>query len=183
LHERCGPAPQACDSIRGNARATATEKGSLPYVRFIALIDRLDLLTNKGLRPSHPGSVYRIFNVGSYRMNEVKVAQRFAVAGFLISIFFFLFWKLEDKLNFFHLPTNTAVAGNYTEPAFRSLLVKLNFVFCPPYILTSFAGMDLGTTANLILWAISLALNALLYFIVGLVFGALWNEWARFRKP
>lgn len=116
------------------------------------------------------------------RMKKVRVAQRFALAGFLISTLFFLFWELDDRFNFFHLPTMETAPPSYTEPVLRSLLVKLNFVFCPPFVLTSFAGMDLGARANLILWFISLVLNTVLYFIVGLAVAAGWNELARFRK-
>jgi len=116
-------------------------------------------------------------------MNEVKVAQRFALAGFLISTLFFVFWLLDDEFNFFHLPTaDNPPPGNYTQPAVRAFLEKLNFVFCPPYVVTSFAGMDLGWTANLMLWAISLVLNTGLYFIVGLIVAALWNELEYYRK-
>jgi len=116
-------------------------------------------------------------------MNEVKVAQRFALAGFLISTLFFVFWLLDDEFNFFHLPTaDNPPPGNYTQPAVRAFLEKLNFVFCPPYVVTSFAGMDLGWTANLMLWAISLVLNTGLYFIVGLIRAALLNELEYYRK-
>jgi hypothetical protein len=117
------------------------------------------------------------------QMNEIKLARRFALAGFLISILFYLFWTLEDKFNFFHVPTlETLPPGNYNPPAARALLEKLNFILCPPYLATSFVGMDMGRTANLILWAISLVLNAALYFLFGWIVGSLWNEFTRFRK-
>jgi len=116
-------------------------------------------------------------------MNEIKLARRFALAGFLISILFYLFWNLDDKFNFFHLPTvKTVPPGNYSEPASRALLEKLNFILFPPYVATSFVGMDLGWAANLVLWAISLMLNTALYFLVGWIVGSLWNELTRFRK-
>jgi hypothetical protein len=116
-------------------------------------------------------------------MNKIRLARRFALAGFLTSTLFFLFWNLEDKFNFFHLPTvETVPPGSYTQPASRALLEKLNFVLCPPFVITSFAGMDLGATANLVLRAISLVLNTGLYFFVGLVIGSLWNQSARLRK-
>ncbi len=116
-------------------------------------------------------------------MNAIKVARRFALGGFLISILFFLFWNLDDRFNFFHLPTTETVpTGNYSQPVLRALLEKLNFVLCPPYVATSFVGMDLGWTANLILWAISLVLNTALYFIVGWIVGSLWKELAGLRK-
>jgi hypothetical protein len=118
----------------------------------------------------------------SYDLNELKLARRFALAGFLISILFFLFWRLEDKFNFFHLPTvENAPPGNYTEPASRALLEKLNFVLCPPLVITVF-GMDLGATSNLVLWTVSLVLNTALYFIVGLMVGLLRNKLTHFRK-
>lgn len=69
--------------------------------------------------------------------------------------------------------------GNYSQPVLRAFLEKLNFILCPPYVITSFAGMDLGRSANLVLWLISLALNAALYFVLGLIFGALWNRVAQ----
>jgi hypothetical protein len=116
-------------------------------------------------------------------MNKIRVARCFALAGFLISMLFFLFWNLDDKFNFFHLPTaNTPLPGNYTQPALRSLLEELNFILCPPYWLTSFAGMDLSAMANWTLWAISLVLNTALYFIIGLMVAVLWNALARFRE-
>jgi hypothetical protein len=119
----------------------------------------------------------------SYDLKELKLARRFALAGFLISILFFLFWLLDDKFNFFHLPTvESAPPGNYSQPASRALLEKLNFVLCPPYVATSFVGMDLGWTANFILWAVSLALNTALYFIVGWIVGSLSNKLVRLKN-
>jgi hypothetical protein len=113
-------------------------------------------------------------------MNEVQTARRFAFVGFLISTLFFLFWNLDDKFNFFRLPT--APPGNYTQPFLRALLEQLNSIFCPPLVVTSFVGMDLGATANLVLWGISLVLNTGLYFIVGLIVAAIWNEFDHHRK-
>jgi hypothetical protein len=117
-------------------------------------------------------------------MNEIKLARRFALPGFLISILFYLFWNLDNKFNFFHIPTvvETVPWGNFSEPVSRALLKNLNFILCPPYAATSFVGMDLGWTANLVLWAISLVLNTALYFLVGWIIGSLWNELTRFRK-
>jgi hypothetical protein len=115
-------------------------------------------------------------------MNQIKVARRFAFVGFLMSTLFFVFWLLEGKFNFFHLPTaDNPPPGNYTQPAVRAFLEKLNFIFCPPLMVMVF-GMDMGAAANLILWAISLVLNVLLYFIVGLIIAALWNHVTRFRN-
>jgi hypothetical protein len=115
-------------------------------------------------------------------LNELKLARRFALVGFLISTLFFAFWLLDDKFNFFHLPTaDNPPPGNYTQPAVRAFLEKLNFVFCPPLVVTVF-GMDMGATAHLILWAISLVLNVVLYFIIGLIVAALWNELKYRRK-
>jgi len=115
-------------------------------------------------------------------MSEIKIARRFALIGFLTSSLFYLFWNLDDRFNFVHLPTADAAAPNYMQPASRALLEKLNFALCPPYVVTSFIGMDLGWTANLILWAISLALNTALYFIVGWIAGSLWHKLVRVRK-
>ena len=115
-------------------------------------------------------------------LNKLKLARRFALVGFLISTLFLAFWLLEGKFNFFHLPTaDNPPPGNYTQPAVRAFLVKLNFVLCPPLVVTVF-GMDMGATANLFLWAISLVLNTGLYFIVGLIVAALWNELKYRRK-
>jgi hypothetical protein len=119
----------------------------------------------------------------SCELNELKLARRFALVGFLISSVFFVFWNLDETFNFFHLPTaDTSTPANYTQPVARALLEKLNFVLCPPVIATSFAGMDVGPRANLILWAISLVLNTGLYFIVGLIVAALWNELEHHRQ-
>ena len=100
----------------------------------------------------------------------MKLALRLAVLGFLIEVFFLSFWLLEDRFNFFHLPTAEEAAKmprNYSEPALRSWLVDANFIACPPLVIT-FAGMDLGQTANIILVSIATAMNAVLYFLVGL---------------
>jgi predicted permease len=116
-------------------------------------------------------------------MDKIKLARRFALAGFLISIAFYLFWKAEDKFNFFHLPTaDTEVTGNYTQPTSRALLEKLNFAFCPPLLVTSFAGMDLSAAANKRLWLISLVSNTILYFLVGLIVASLRDKLVDARK-
>jgi len=112
-----------------------------------------------------------------------KVARRFALAGFLISILFLTFWLLEDHYNFFNLPTVEQVSAmnhNYSAPPLRDYLERINFVLCPPLVIMFF-GMDLGTAANLILEAICLVLNTALYFVLGLVFGALWNRVVRLK--
>jgi hypothetical protein len=116
-------------------------------------------------------------------VSSLKMAWRFALVGFLISILFFSFWLLDDHFNFFGLPTaeQSQTMGNYSQPVLRAVLEDLNFVLCPPYFLTSFAGMDEGESANLKLWLISLVLNTALYFVVGLVFGTVWNRAHRFR--
>src|SRR5579864_6518277 len=114
-------------------------------------------------------------------MNTVKLARRFALVGFLVSISFFFFWYLDDKFNFFHLPTSETVPlGNYGEPYLRALLEKLNFIGCPPLVITFF-GMDLGLSANLVLDAIVVVLNTALYFVLGLLCGTVWNRAARLR--
>ncbi|HXN18827.1 MAG TPA: hypothetical protein VN875_10880 [Candidatus Binatus sp.] len=116
-------------------------------------------------------------------MNKIRLARRFALAGFLISVAFYLFWRVEDKFNFFHLPTaDTEPPGNYTQPTSRALLVKLNFPLCPPLLVTSFAGMDLSAAANKRLWVISLVLNTILYFLVGLIVGSLRHKPTHARK-
>jgi hypothetical protein len=115
-------------------------------------------------------------------MNKTKLARTFALAGFLISALFFLFWNLDSKFNFFHLPAQAGgLAGGSSQHALRAFLVKLNFVLCPPLVVTVL-GMDLGTTANFLLWGLSLVLNTVLYFVLGLIVGSLWNGLARFRK-
>jgi hypothetical protein len=85
-------------------------------------------------------------------MNKTKLARTFALAGFLISALFFLYWNLDSKFNFFHLPAQAGgLAGGSSQHALRAFLVKLNFVLCPPLVVTVL-GMDLGTTANFLLW-------------------------------
>jgi hypothetical protein len=114
-------------------------------------------------------------------MNTVKLARRFAFVGFLVSISFFFFWYLDDKFNFFHLPTvENPPPGNYSEPYLRALLEKLNFIVCPPLFITFF-GMDLGLSVNLVLEVIVVVLNTALYFVLGLLCGTVWNGAARLR--
>ena len=104
------------------------------------------------------------------------IARRFAVAGFLISILFFLFWAFVYKFNFFHLPTfDNPPAGNYHQPASRALLERINSVLCPPMVVMVI-GMDLGNAANAFLATIVVVLNTVLYFTVGLLVGSLWNK-------
>jgi hypothetical protein len=112
-----------------------------------------------------------------------KVAGRCALAGFLISILFLVFWLLEDRYNFFNLPTAEQVAAmnhNYSAPPLRDYLERINFVLCPPLVIM-FVGMDLGRTANLILEVICLVLNTTLYFALGLAFSSLWNRVLRLK--
>lgn len=114
-------------------------------------------------------------------MNTVKLARRFALVGFLVSISFFFFWYLDDKFNFFHLPTvETPPPGNYSEPYLRALLENLNFIVCPPLVITFF-GMDLGLSANLVLDAIVVVLNTALYFVLGVLCGMVWSRDAHLR--
>jgi hypothetical protein len=92
------------------------------------------------------------------------------------------FWNLDSKFNFFRLPAQGGgLAGGSSQHALRAFLVKLNFVLCPPLVITV-VGMDLGTTANFLLWGLSLALNTVLYFVLGLILRTLWNGLARSRK-
>jgi hypothetical protein len=116
-------------------------------------------------------------------IKPVKMAMRFALVGCLISILFFSFWLLDEHFNFFNLPTEeqARAMGSFSQPALLAFLERANFILCPPYIITSFAGMDLGKSANFILWGISCALNTALYFVLGLAFAAVWNRWFQFE--
>lgn len=112
------------------------------------------------------------------RLELTKWGRKFAFAGFLISVLFLFFWILDDKFNFFHLPTSEEAIRapyNYSQSVSRAVLQKLTVLLCPPVIVTSFVGMDLGKTANLILGGIAVASNTVLYFAVGMLFGSLWN--------
>lgn len=112
-------------------------------------------------------------------MELTKWGRRFALAGFLISVVFLLFWILDDKYNFFHLPTSEEAIRapqNYSEPMLRAVLDKLNLFLCPPVVVTSFVGMDLGESANLILSGVAVVLNTALYFAIGVLVGFFWNR-------
>ena len=98
----------------------------------------------------------------------MKLALRLAFCGFLIEVLFCSFWLLDDKFNFFDLPTVEQAAkipGNYSQPALRSRLETANFVVCPPLVIT-IVGMDWDTAGNIGLDLIAALLNALLYFAV-----------------
>lgn len=117
----------------------------------------------------------------------MKLPLRLALIGFLIELCFVGFWSLEDRFNFFHLPTSEEVEkmpGNYTEPALRSWLVDANFVLCPPLVITVF-GMGMGSSANMVLVSIAAVLDAVLYFLVGLVIREVLNalKSKRARSP
>ena len=65
-------------------------------------------------------------------MTAIRLARRCALAGFAIPMLFFLFWVMDGKFNFFHLPTaDFAYLHSYSQPASRAILAELNFVFCP----------------------------------------------------
>jgi len=100
----------------------------------------------------------------------MRPALRLALLGFLIETLFLSFWLLDDRFNFFHLPSVEQAASirNYSQPALRAWIEDANCLLCPPVIATSFAGMDLGRTANIVLVLIAAVLNAALYFLVGL---------------
>jgi hypothetical protein len=177
----------APEFIRGRSasalRKSATHHRALQRWRFKTLPKTSDGDSLSGLRLNQNTTNDNIDSEKLSNRNEMKLARHFAVAGFLISILFCLFWSLDGKFNFFHLPTVESVPPvNYNEPASRALLVKLNLILCPPYVATSLVGMDLGWTANFVLWAISLVLNTALYFLVGWMIGSLWNRLTLFRK-
>ena len=65
--------------------------------------------------------------------------------------------------------------GNYNQPASRALIQRLNFIVCPPLVVMVF-GMDLGATANLFLAGVVAIMNGVLYFILGLLVGLLWDK-------
>ena len=112
-------------------------------------------------------------------MKPLRVARRFAVVGLLVSILFFSFWALDYKFNFFHLPTADNVpTRNYTQPASRVLVQKLNFIVCPPLVIMV-VGMDLGASANLLLATVVVVVNGALYFILGLLVGLLWDKFSQ----
>ncbi len=118
----------------------------------------------------------------------MRFALRLALVGVLIELLYFGFWMLDDSFNFFHLPTVEQAAKlpeNYSEPALRAWLEDANVIVCPPLIVTSFAGMDLGGTANIILALIAAAVNAALYFVVGLAVAGIRNKMGikRARSP
>ena len=98
----------------------------------------------------------------------MKLTLRLALCGFLIEVLFCSFWLLDDKFNFFNLPTVEQAAkmpGNYSQPALRSDLETANFLVCPPLVIT-IVGMDWDTAGNIVLDFIAALLNALLYFAV-----------------
>jgi hypothetical protein len=121
-------------------------------------------------------------------ISPLKVARRFALAGFLISILFLVFWLLEGHFNFFNLPTVGQVSAmnhGYEEPRLRAAIEKANFILCPALVIMIF-GMDLGGSTsgiivNATLWGISLVLNTVLYFLVGLTVGACWPRLSQYK--
>jgi hypothetical protein len=121
-------------------------------------------------------------------VSPVKVARRFALGGFSISIIFLVFWFLEGHYNFFRLPSveqATAMNHNYEQPKLRAAIERANFVLCPALVIM-IVGMDFGTStsgiiANAILWGISLVLNTGLYFLVGLALGACWSRLVQYK--
>lgn len=120
--------------------------------------------------------------------NAMRIAVRLALLGFLIEMLFLSFWLLDDRFNFFHLPAveqADQLPGNYSQPSLRAWLEDANFILCPPLVATSFAGMDLGGVASIILALIAAALNAALYFVVGLTVARLRNKMGirRARSP
>lgn len=99
--------------------------------------------------------------------------------GYLFRFYFFSFWALDYKFNFFHLPTADNVpTRSYTQPASRVLVQRLNFIVCPPLVIMA-VGMDLGASANLLLATVVVVVNGALYFILGLLVGLLWDKFSQ----
>jgi hypothetical protein len=85
------------------------------------------------------------------------------------------FWLSEGKYNFFHLPTSAEAVklqGDYTAPPLYWFLEDATVVLCPGLLLGFFT-MDMGTGANLVMWAIAVTINGVVYYWLGLVIRAI----------
>jgi hypothetical protein len=94
-------------------------------------------------------------------MARSKLPKRFDLVGVAIAIGFMTFWLLDDKFNFFHLPTSEEVIAshaNYGPTALYSLLKDTSLTLVPGIWLGVFT-MDMGELADIMVWIIAASLN------------------------
>jgi hypothetical protein len=105
-------------------------------------------------------------------LDKSKLPRNFAIAGPLVGLFLFAMSWCIDEFNLFHFPTaeQAATMGSFSEPPLYHFLTwDLPMVLCPALFPLSFAAMDLGATAGAIAWILAALINALLYFVLGLI--------------
>ena len=108
-----------------------------------------------------------------------RLPRRLAIAGIAIGLFLFAFWEFDYKYNFFHLPTAqeaSRMQANYTAPPAYRFLERVTFVLCPGIVLGFFT-MDMGETANVVMWLIVAVINLGVYYCLGLFLQALCKKW------
>jgi hypothetical protein len=83
------------------------------------------------------------------------------------------FWYLY-KFNPFHLPTSEQAEkmGNFSEPLSLRLFETLTFILCPGSLLFLFT-MDMGDTANFVMWVLVALINGPVYYCIGLMLARL----------
>lgn len=99
-----------------------------------------------------------------------KLPRRFAVAGIAIGIGPLTFWVCADKYNLFHLPTSEQVSkthASYKAPPIFWVLREATMWLCPGLVL-GILTMDMGASANLIMWFIAIIVNGAIYYCLGL---------------
>ena len=105
-----------------------------------------------------------------------KLPTRFAFAGFIIAAGVMVASWFIYKFNPFHLPTvaQAQQMGNFSEPFGLRLFDDLTFLICPGALLFFFT-MDMGGTANWIMWGVVVLINGPIYYGLGMLLAALVN--------
>jgi hypothetical protein len=105
-----------------------------------------------------------------------KLPTRFALAGFIIAAGVMVASWFIYKFNPFHLPTvaQAQQMGNFSEPFGLRLFDDLTFLICPGALLFFFT-MDMGGTANWIMWGVIVLINGPIYY-------GLWDGARRFGE-
>jgi hypothetical protein len=108
----------------------------------------------------------------------VKLPRRLAIIGIIVGFAFMAASWYAYKFDPFHLPTaeQAQKMGSFSEPMLLRLFDDLTFLLCPASLLFFFT-MDLGETANCIMWVVVAIINGPIYYGVGVIFVALANLW------
>ncbi|HEY1208022.1 MAG TPA: hypothetical protein VGE85_01515 [Terracidiphilus sp.] len=111
-----------------------------------------------------------------------NLPKRLAVVGMLVGCVLMIIYWYDYELNPFHLPTVTDATGHpgLSVPLWYLVARKVMFALCPGLYLQVFT-LDTGIWIALVMWAIAVLLNGLIYYLVGFAFVAALKSVTRTR--